>query len=578
MANFWNKHFFSCRKISDLSQSKHTLAFTITTADNTWQKNIYLFDGKKTKDLTKGFNPKFSNNGKKLYYLKNYKNKLGLYEYFSKKLLLKTTLEIEDFKLSQDDKFIIILAKKPLKASNSQLFLFSRDTLKQLTFEKGHIVGFSISPNAKKIAFTKQLTNTPGDWYKRYICLIDIDSLKTKVIAKGKNAYENPKFSPCGNFIAYLAIENVENGGGFSSIWLINLKTNKKRKLPSTFNKRSKILGWKNKNTLIILDQEKTRNFIYEISLNNNSIKKKKIAISWLSNISMGKKLFFVGESCNTPPEIYCNNKKITNFNENITSNFTTKQIYIPSYNNKIESLLTYPKKFIREKKYPLVLLVHGGPTSSFTQSFIQQTNSLYPIATLSSLGYFILRCNVIGSMGYGYTFRKDTSLSWGNRDLKELFKCLNTVIKKGFIDTSKIGIIGWSYGGYLASLAISKANLFKAAILGSTISDLQSWILTSDFKSYLQKYFEKFSLNLLKKRSPLHLAKSITTPTLLLHGEKDKRAPLDQAIKLFDVLKTKSKMVIYPNATHFHFSSKQYFDIWEKEVNWIEKHLKNSN
>jgi dipeptidyl aminopeptidase/acylaminoacyl peptidase len=129
----------------------------------------------------------------------------------------------------------------------------------------------------------------------------------------------------------------------------------------------------------------------------------------------------------------------------------------------EIEGLLTYPTNYVTGTKVPLILNVHGGPAGVFTQNYIGGRGS-YPIATFASRGIAVLRPNPRGSSGYGTEFRRANIRDWAGMDYEDLMSGVDQVIKMGVADPERLGVMGWSYGGYMTSMIITKTKRFKAA------------------------------------------------------------------------------------------------------------------
>ena len=154
-----------------------------------------------------------------------------------------------------------------------------------------------------------------------------------------------------------------------------------------------------------------------------------------------------------------------------------------------IEGLLTYPTRYEKGERYPLLLNVHGGPAGVFTQSFVAAPGS-YPIAAFSARGYAVLRPNPRGSSGYGKKFRYANYGDWGGGDYHDLMTGVDHVIKLGVADENRLGIMGWSYGGFMTAWTITQTQRFKAASVGAGVTNLMSFTGTSDIPGFLPDYF----------------------------------------------------------------------------------------
>ena len=156
----------------------------------------------------------------------------------------------------------------------------------------------------------------------------------------------------------------------------------------------------------------------------------------------------------------------------------------------EVEGLLTYPVGYKPGTKVPLLLVIHGGPAGVFTQSFIAG-RAVYPIASFGSRGFAVLRPNPRGSSGYGQKFRFANIKDWGGGDYKDLMSGVDHVVGMGVADPERLGVMGWSYGGFMTSWVITQTHRFKAASVGAAVTNLMSFIGTADIPSFIPDYFE---------------------------------------------------------------------------------------
>src|SRR5262249_47554496 len=154
----------------------------------------------------------------------------------------------------------------------------------------------------------------------------------------------------------------------------------------------------------------------------------------------------------------------------------------------EIEGLLTLPTKYEQGKKYPLLLVIHGGPAGAFTEQFIASA-SPYPLAVFSDRGYATLRVNPPRSSRYGQEFRYANYKDWGGGDFQDLMTGVDHVVKQGIADPEKLGVMGWSYGGFMTSWVITHTKRFKAASVGAGVTNLVSFTGTADIPSFIPDY-----------------------------------------------------------------------------------------
>ncbi len=244
-----------------------------------------------------------------------------------------------------------------------------------------------------------------------------------------------------------------------------------------------------------------------------------------------------------------------------------------------VECRLLMPPDFDESKRYPLVLDVHGGPNSAFYDAF----NPVQQI--LATAGYLVLAVNPRGSSTYGDEFMRAVIEDWGGEDYLDQMAAVDAVCKRRYVDAERIGVHGYSYGGFMSAWMVAHTDRFKAAVVGAPVVDLPSMYGTSDigvsFGEYqwggtrheqLQKYIE---------RSPITYAPNIKTPVLLLHGEADYRCPIEQSELYFTVLKRLGKtveFVRFPGCSHLFLRAghpKMRQEYAARVLAWFDKYLK---
>ena len=218
----------------------------------------------------------------------------------------------------------------------------------------------------------------------------------------------------------------------------------------------------------------------------------------------------------------------------------------------EIESRLIVPPDFDESRRYPLVVDVHGGPHGRFQDSF----DSTHHV--LATSGYLVLAVNPRGSTTYGLDFARAVIEDWGGEDYLDIMAALDEVCARGFVDDSRLGMHGYSYGGFMSAWAVGHTDRFRAVVVGAPVANLVSMYGTSDigvsfgepqWGGTLADSFDTFV-----ERSPLTYAANVDTPVLLLHGEDDNRCPIGQSEEMFVSLKRLGKeveLVRFPGSSH---------------------------
>ena len=242
----------------------------------------------------------------------------------------------------------------------------------------------------------------------------------------------------------------------------------------------------------------------------------------------------------------------------------------------EIEAALLRPLSYKEGTRVPLIVDVHGGPTGAWRDRFDRWGQ------LLAARGYAVLYPNVRGSTGYGEKFVEMNRADWGGGDFKDVMAGVDYVIARGVADPERLGIGGWSYGGYMSAWAITQTTRFKASIVGAGLSDLAAEYGTEQGPEYDEWFFGLPYENLEKflADSPIRYIKNAGTPTLILHGKEDPTDPIGQGQQLYRALKrygVPSEFVVYPRELHPVREEKHTLDLLRRVINWYDKYVKGS-
>jgi len=294
--------------------------------------------------------------------------------------------------------------------------------------------------------------------------------------------------------------------------------------------------------------------------------------------------LVFVGQSATTPPELWLWDQKnppqqVSHLNDS-WKQFTLRAPEFYKYKSfdglEIEAALLKPAGADAIDKLPLIALIHGGPTGNWQDS-IEVWGQL-----LASRGYAVFYPNIRGSTGYGQKFIEMNRGDWGGADFKDVMWGVKDLIDRGIADPAKLGIGGWSYGGYMAEWAVTQTNDFKAAVSGAGLSNLISEYGSEEHPSYDEWFYgvpyESDSLVKYLNSSPFTQLKNAKRPTLILQGETDTTDPPGQSQELYRGLKhygVEAELVMYPREPHGLREEKHLLDRLNRMLAWYDKYVK---
>ncbi len=242
-----------------------------------------------------------------------------------------------------------------------------------------------------------------------------------------------------------------------------------------------------------------------------------------------------------------------------------------------VQGVLLKPLGYQEGERYPLVTIVHGGPTSLYAHSYIAD---YFMAPLLISNGYAVLLPNPRGSTGWGREFAEANLGDMGGGDLADILAGVDAVIEQGIADPERLGIAGWSYGGYMTAWTVTQTDRFKAAIMGAGIANWRSFHGTSNLPTWDSRYLEGEPYKLggqYDSYSPALQAHKVTTPTLILHGQEDAYVPVGQAHEYYRALREQGvdvRLVIYPREGHGILEKAHARDLMQRFVAWFGEKL----
>jgi dipeptidyl aminopeptidase/acylaminoacyl peptidase len=291
-----------------------------------------------------------------------------------------------------------------------------------------------------------------------------------------------------------------------------------------------------------------------------------------------------IRQSYTSPPEVETGPpgkwKPITRLNANvrpITGKATN--VFWKSDNFNVQGMLIAPPSIEPGKRYPLVVEVHGGPAYAHYPLFPASQESFD--AALASRGYYVFKPNPRGSYGQGEAFTRANVKDFGYGDMRDVLSGLDAVEKTAPIDPDRIGITGWSYGGYMTMWALTQTNRFKAAVAGAGLSNWQSYYGTNNIDTWMLPYFGSSVYDdpkVYERSSPMTFIKNVRTPTLVVGGDRDAEVPITQSYEYWNALRrlnVKTEFVVYPDEGHFFFKRTDQIDVMSRLVAWFDTYLK---
>ena len=626
------KNISAVRVSPDGNKVLYTVREAVMTDDRSEYVNqVFLCnaDGTHTIQLTKGdknsSNPRWSPDGKWIAFTSARDGKNNIYllpvDGGEAEKITDTKNGVNDFDWSHDGKMIAYTMtdavtdaeEKNKKGKNdwyfvdedikqSRLYLLwlndkdssGKRKTKLLTKDNRNVSSFDWSPDSKWIVYTHGESPLANSGVYSDISMMDVMSGETKIVANTAAGESDAIFSPDGKYIAYLISEEPVVWAGKNWVNIVPVQGGTAKKLSSTPNDQTNILGWSSDSKSIYVGESNRTLFsIYRLGIDDNSVtewnKGSSDLLGAASLNSTGTNWGFVLQNTTKPGEAYVSttNKyspvRISDINAEIAKNPVPKTEVIKwkSFDGKeIEGLLTYPLNYEPGKKYPMILNVHGGPAGNFTQNFIASNQTTYPIAGFAEMGMFVLRPNPRGSGGYGVAFRLANQRDWGGADFRDLMAGVDYVLKMGAVDENKLGVMGWSYGGFMSSWIVGHTDRFKAASIGAPVVDLSFQNMTDDIPGFLPSYMKSdpwADWAVYDAHSPLRFVQNVKTPVMLQHGEADARVPINNSTMFYHALKRRGipvRLLALPRQPHGPQEPKMVLKVMQSNVEWFKKYI----
>lgn len=467
----------------------------------------------------------------------------------------------------------------------------------KITGRSFNVESFDWSPDGKSIVFDHTRTPKANDWTTSDVSVVDVTTGEAKTLAASGAAESEPLYSPDGKWIALAISDDPPRWATDASIYVMPAAGGKPRRLAETPNNQPNLIGWSADGKRIIFSEARgTGTQIYTTNIETGAITELSKSGGAYTSISLSGSRATIGFAAQWPdraPEAYVV-ASIDAFSPTKVSHVNADLPKLPLGRTEVikwkttdgldvEGLLTYPANYQSGKRSPLLLVVHGGPAGVFAQSFIGNRGA-YPVAAFAARGYAVLRVNPRGSSGYGVKFRRGNLKDWGGGDYSDLMSGVDHVIEMGLADPERLGVMGWSYGGFMTSWIITHTKRFKVASVGAGVTNLMSFNGNSDIPSFVPDYFgAEFwdDPDTYRAHSAMFYVKGAATPTLIQHGEADDRVPISQGYELYNALKRQNvpvRMIVLPRQPHGPNEPRMILKVMQTNLEWFDKYLGGSN
>ena len=594
-----------------------TQLWLVNTADG---KSVQLTRADKSSP-----NPRWSPDGQWLAFLSNRiedKNQIFLIDPSGgeARQLTKSETAINTFAWSEDGKTIAYTATEPtaqvlkdrkeyygdfdvVRAGYNHVHIWTLNVAeamkaplagKQRTKKKDFSVdSFSWSPDGSTIAFSATINpdliqGTTGDIY---LLKLSDDSVKKIVDQPGPDT--NPRFSPDGKQIVFSTVMGEKlYFASNARLAITGIDGGKPRSITDGFDENAGLVDW-NRSGIYFSGLQKTASHLFRV----DPVSGKIVRVSQPDNLMAGSfsitrnadRIAFAAASPTSLNEVFVTEarsftpRKLTDFNEQ-TKSFTLGTREVISWRSQdgttIEGVLIKPANFDPAKKYPLLCIIHGGPTGIDRPVLLTPDARYYPSDIWAARGALILKVNYRGSAGYGEKFRKLNVGNLGVGDAWDVLSGVDFLIAKGWVDKDKVACMGWSQGGYISAFLTTSSDRFVAISVGAGISNWATYYYNTDITPFTINYLGKDPAAdpaIYLKTSPMSYIMKAKTPTLIQHGEFDRRVPIANAYELrqgLDDRGVKVEMVVYKGFGHGITKPKSMRAVMQHNLSWFNHYI----
>jgi dipeptidyl aminopeptidase/acylaminoacyl peptidase len=453
------------------------------------------------------------------------------------------------------------------------------------------ITGFMWSPDGSKIAFTHRPDPSFEYFYKEDISILDVNTGKQQLLVSNPSSDNLIDWSPDSRSILYATYleDSTSNYYKNNKLFRIDIEGSKNKQLAPDFDEELYNLKWIGSGIIGNVWQKTRRPFI-EIDPESGNFTLIGVNPSRVYDFTVsddGKRIAFQGSDDDGLGEIYTadlplgNISRITENSDQIKDWLTARNEVI-SWKSKdgelIEGILFKPQDYDENRKYPLLVIIHGGPTGTSVPQPVPAY--VYPVVQWLNKGALVLMPNYRGSAGYGERFRSLNVRNLGVGDAWDVMSGVQYLVARGVVDKDRMGAMGWSEGGYISAFLTTNTDKFRAISVGAGISDWMTYYVNTDIHPFTRQYLKATPWSdkaIYEKTSPITSINKAKTPTLIQHGEFDKRVPPANAFELYQGLKdvgVETKLVIYKGFGHGISKPKEQLAAMWHNWQWFGKYI----
>jgi dipeptidyl aminopeptidase/acylaminoacyl peptidase len=458
-------------------------------------------------------------------------------------------------------------------------------TVRQLSPPDMYVYEYNWSLDGKNFALTAAHGAGDSNWYVAQIYRLSLAEGALQSVYKPHLQIAVPRWSPDGKSIAFIEGLMSDEGSTGGDIFVVPANGGSSRNVTPGIAASPNAIYWTAPDKILFTENIDGQSGISTLNLNSGKVDQLWSGSETLSSSFSADraKSVAIRSSPAHPAEIWAgsigNWKQLTHYNDAVQPDWgEMKSLHWTSDGMRVQGWLLYPKGYDPSRRYPLVVAVHGGPAGAVRPGWPSRGLNLYK---LSTQGYFVLYPNPRGSYGQGEKFTQGNVKDFGYGDFRDIMAGVDVVVKSLPVDDQRVGIFGWSYGGYMTMWAVTQTHRFRAAVAGAGLSNWQSYYGENDIDEWMIPYFGASVYDdpaVYARSSPITFIKNAKTPTLILVGERDGEVPEPQSREFWHALKAlgvETQFVVYEGEGHAIRQPAHQRDIMERLLGWFDHYLK---
>lgn len=465
----------------------------------------------------------------------------------------------------------------------------------RLTEGDFHVTSYDWAPDNRSLVLAHQADpRINSARLSAHISVVGADSgTRIRSLVAGAGVHTSPRYSPDGRYVAFVSTGSQPEPIGLGDVYVVDAAGGTPRKLADTPDRSAGLTGWSaDGREVYVLESVRTQRHLLALPVAGGAPRQVTRGAGVFGGVALSAdrtQLAFTFESSAVPADVHVAPvdrfamRKVTDVHAGVPRPpmGRTEVVRWPSPDGKftIDGILTYPVSYQQGRQYPLLLNVHGGPAGVFAEGFTGG-GSIYMVQVLAQQGYAVLQPNPRGSTGYGKEFRYANFKDWGYGDMDDLMAGVDRTIAMGVAHPDSLVLAGWSYGGYMTSFAVTRTDRFKAASMGAGLPNLISMTMTTDIPDYLVGHMgEEFwnDFDTYEKHSAMYRIGNVTTPTQVIHGERDLRVPFTQGQEFYTALRRRgvpTEFMVLPRTPHGPSEPKLLMQVTPRLLHWFDRHL----